>query len=248
MVLSCKMCFCAITLGIVRFGDISTFSVVGKWMIKVFLLISFILALLNTAWIVPRMFVGASSAVSLELYAIFEILISYVPNNILSPILEFNSVHIIFIGIMFGIAMLVMGHKADPLTELMDELNTVAVLTNGCIDRFIPIYVGMMVFALIASGQIAVLSGFLQLFVMVVIGELATLIGYTLYLCLKLKVPVRSYVKLGLPTEALTIIISLNAIFEFLTVAVNGYCLQSQVVLLGHSFGKLDLDRLRGNN
>ena len=50
------------------------------------------------------------------------------------------------------------------------------------------------------------------------------------------------------PTEALTIIISLNAIFEFLTVAVNGYCLQSQVVLLGHSFGKLDLDRLRGNN
>ena len=40
-------------------------------------------------------------------------------------------------------------------------------------------------------------------------------------------------------------IISVNAIFEFLTVAVNNYCLQSQIVLLGNSFGKLDRDRLR---
>lgn len=353
-VMATIMCFCAITLGIVRFGDISTFSTVGKRMIKTFLLVSFVLALLNTAWIVPRMFVGSSSGVSLELYALFEILISYVPSNILSPILEFNSVHIIFIGIMFGIAMLVMGHKADQLTELIDEVNTVAVLTNGYLDRFIPLYVGMMVFTLITSGQITVLSGFFQLFAMVIIGELATLAGYTLYLCAKLKVPVKTYLRkelpafmialssaspgaafttaistmlgplgvdasfaafaynlggvlfrpgycivftscslfmarlygievtwswllaafllsfilsaatppvvggrtvcfsilfsqLGLPTEALTLVISLNAIFEFLTVAVNGYCLQSQIVLLANSLDKLDLNCLRAS-
>lgn len=352
-VMATLMCFCAITLGIVRFGDISTFSAVGKKMIKVFLLVSLALALFNTAWIVPWMFVGSSSGVSLELYSIFEILLSYVPNNILSPILEFNSAHIIFIGIMFGIAMLVMGHKADHLTELMDEVNTVAVLTNGYMDRFIPVYVGMMAFALITSGQITVLSGFFQLLAMVVLGELVTLLGYTLYLCFRLKVPVRSFFRkqlpafmiglssasagaefntalttmigalgvdadfaafaynlggilfrpgycivftscslfmaslygvevtwswllaafllsfilsvatppvlggatvcfsilfsqLGLPTEALTLVISLNAVFEFLTVAVNGYCLRSQIVLLADSFDKLDVDRLRG--
>ena len=52
--------------------------------------------------------------------------------------------------------------------------------------------------------------------------------------------------QLGLPTEALTLVISLNAVFEFLTVAVNGYCLRSQIVLLADSFDKLDVDRLRG--
>ena len=351
-VMATIMCFCAIALGIVRFGDISTFSAVGKRMIKVFLLVSLALALMNTAWIVPKMLVGSSSGMSLELYSIFDIIISFVPSNILSPILEFNSAHIIVVGIMFGIAMLVMGHKADPLTELMDEVNTVAVLTNGYINRYIPVYVALMAFGLIASGQIAVLSGFFQLLAMIVIGELVTLAGYTLYLCLKLKVSVKTYIRkqlpafmialssassgaafttaintmigplgvdvsfasfaynlggilfrpgycivftscslfmagvygievtwswllaafllsfilsiatppvlggttvcfsilfsqLGLPTEALTLVISLNAIFEFLTVAVNGYCLQSQVVLLGHSFDKLDLERLR---
>lgn len=351
-VMATIMCFCAIALGIVRFGDISTFSAVGKRMIKVFLLVSLALALLNTAWIVPGMIVGSSSQISLELYSVFDILISFVPSNILSPILEFNSVHIIVIGIMFGIAMLVMGHKADMLTELFDEVNTVAVLTNGYIDRFIPVYVGLTAFGLIASGQIAALSGFVQLFAMVVAGELAILAGYTLYLCLKLRVSLKTFVRkqlpafmialssasagaaftnsvttligplgvdasfasfaynlggilfrpgycvvftsctlfmagmygvevtwswilaafllsfilsvatppvmggttvcfsilfsqLGLPTEALTLVISLNAIFEFLTVAVNGYCLRSQVVLLGNTFDKLDPDRLR---
>ena len=45
--------------------------------------------------------------------------------------------------------------------------------------------------------------------------------------------------------DALAMIISVNAIFEFLTVAVNNYCLQSQIVLLGNKLGKLDHARLR---
>ena len=39
--------------------------------------------------------------------------------------------------------------------------------------------------------------------------------------------------------------ISVNAVFEFLTVAVNNYCLQSQIVLLGNSLDKLDVKKLR---
>ncbi len=51
--------------------------------------------------------------------------------------------------------------------------------------------------------------------------------------------------QLGIRAEALSVIISVNAVLEFLTVAVNNYCLQSQVVLLGNRFGKLDCERLR---
>ena len=51
--------------------------------------------------------------------------------------------------------------------------------------------------------------------------------------------------QLGLQSGALAIIISINAILEFLTVAVNNYCLQSQIVLLGSSLGTLDAERLR---
>ena len=40
-------------------------------------------------------------------------------------------------------------------------------------------------------------------------------------------------------------IISINAFLEFMTVAVNNYCLQSQIVLLGNSIGELDVEKLR---
>ena len=352
-VMATIMCFGAITLGIVRLGDISTFSNIGRRMIRSFLLVAFILTLLNTAWMVPGMTFGMTSQMSIDFYDFFDILIDFVPNNILSPILEFNSVHIIIIGVMFGIVMLKMGQKADPLTEIFDEVNTVAILSNSSLNHFISIYVGLMVCGLIMSGQLAVIARFWKLLLIIVAGEGATLIAYTLVVCIKLKVSVRTYLhkllppfmislssanvgaafvttidtligplgvdadfaplaynlgsilfrpgycivftasslfmadmygvqvtwawllaafllsfilsvatppvlggttvcfsilfsQLGIKAEALAMIISVNAIFEFLTVAVNNYCLQSQIVLLGNGFGKLDRERLRG--
>ena len=351
-VMATLMCFGAIVLGIVRLGDISTFSNIGRRMIRSFLIVAFFLTLLNTAWMVPGMTFGMESQVSIDFYDFFDILIGFVPNNILSPMLEFNSVHIIIIGVMFGIVMLKMGQKADPLTEIFDEVNTVAILSNSSLNHFISAYVGLMVCGLIMSGQLAVLARFWKLFLIVVAGECAVLIAYTLVVCIRLKVSPRRYLQkllpsfmislssanvgaafvttidtligdlgvdadfaplsynlgtilfrpgycivftacslftadmygievtwawlfaafllsfilsvatppvlggttvcfsilfsqLGIRAEALAMIISVNAIFEFLTVAVNNYCLQSQIVLLGNNFGKLDHDRLR---
>jgi DAACS family dicarboxylate/amino acid:cation (Na+ or H+) symporter len=51
--------------------------------------------------------------------------------------------------------------------------------------------------------------------------------------------------QLGLKSEALAVIISINAFFEFLTVAVNNYSLQSQIVLNANSIGELDTEKLR---
>ena len=351
-VMATLMCFGSVTLGIVRLGDISTFSRVGKKTISVFLLVAFFLTLLNIIWMVPGLTFGQSSSMSINFFDFFDILISFVPNNILSPILEFNSVHIIIIGMMFGIAMLHMSQKADRLTEIFDEVNTVAILSNSYLNRFIPIYVGLMVCGQILSNQIPMMSGFLKLLLMVAGAEFVTIAIYTAIICIRLKVSVKHYVQklmpsfmislssanvgaafsttidtligplgvdvnyaplaynlgsilfrpgyciiftacsifsaglsgievtwswllatfllsfilsvatpqviggttvcfsilfsqLGLQAETLAVIISVNAFFEFLTVAVNNYCLQSQIVLLSKSLNKLDRNRLR---
>ena len=351
-VMATVMCFGAVCLGIVKLGDISTFSTIGRRMIRGFLLVAFLLTLVNTAWMTPGMTFGMSSRVSIDFFDFYDILIGFVPNNILSPILSFNSVHIIIIAVMFGVTMLKMGQKADRLTEVFDEVNTVAILSNSSLNHFISAYVGLMVCQMIASGQLAVISGFWKLLLIVVAGEAVTLLAYTLVVCIRLKVSVRRYLKkllpsfmislssanvgaafvttidtligplgvdedfaplaynlggilfrpgycivftacslftanlygievtwawllaafllsfilsvatppviggttvcfsilfsqLGIRADALAIIISVNAIFEFLTVAVNNFCLQSQIVLLGNKFGKLDHARLR---
>ena len=351
-VMATLMCFAAIALGIVRLGDISTFSTVGKKMIRSFLTVAFFLTMLCTAFMMPEIRSGHAANMSINFFDFFDILISFVPNNILSPILEFNSVHIIIVGIMFGVAMLHMGQKADSLTEIFDEINIVAILSNSYLNRFIPAYVGLMICGQILTGSYAVLSGYLKLLGMVVIADFLTLFAYTAFVCIRLRVGMRTYIhktlpsflialssasvgavfmpaidaligplgvdtdfaplaynlgsilfrpgycivftasslftasmygvevtwswvaaafllsfilsvatppvmggttvcfsilfsQLGLNQQALAIIISINAVFEFLTVAVNNYCLQSQIVLLGNSIGELDIDKLR---
>ena len=321
-------------------------------MIRSFLQVALVLTLVNTAWLVPGMTFGLSSGMSLDFYDFWELLIDFVPNNILSPILEFNSVHIIIIGVMFGIAMLKMGRKADRLTEIFDEVNTVAILSNSYLNRFIDIYVGLMVCTQVLTASASLILDYAKLILVVAAGEAVTLFVYTLVVCIKLKVNVRTFVhkllpafmislssasagaafvttidtligdlgvddnfaplsynlgcilfrpgycivftacslftanlvgiqvtwawivaafllsfilsvatppviggttvcfsilfsQLGIRAEALSIIISINAILEFLTVAVNNYCLQCQIALLGNSLNKIDLSRLR---
>ena len=351
-VMATLMCFGSIALGIVRLGDISTFSTVGKKMIHSFLMVAFILTLINTAWLVPGMKFGFSNKMAIDFYDFWKIIIDFVPNNILSPILEFNSVHIVIIGAMFGIAMLKMGRKADRLTEIFDEANTVAVLSNTYLNRFIPIYVGLMICSQILSDQRSLIQSYSKLILIVAIGEAVTIIVYTLVVCRRLKVGIRIFMRkllpafmislssasvgaafsttidtmigdlgvddsfaplaynlggilfrpgycivftacslftanlvgievtwawllaafllsfilsvatppviggttvcfsilfsqLGINAQSLSIIISINAILEFLTVAVNNYCLQCQITLLGNSLGKVNLERLR---
>jgi len=351
-VMATLMCFGAVTLGIVRMGDVSTFSTVGRKMIRSFLLVSLVLTLLNTAWLVPGMRFGMSADISLNLYDFWSLMMTFIPNNILSPILEFNSVHIIIIACMFGVAMLKMGKKATRLTEVFDQVNTVAILSNGYLNRFIPTYVGLMICSQILSNRSELIYSFAQLIVIVAIGEAVTLIIYTLVVCLRFKMNAFIFIKklssaflisfttasvgaaffttidtligklgvddnfaplaynlggilfrpgycivftacslftayyvgiqvtwtwvfaafflsfilsvatppviggttvcfsilfsqLGIGTESLAVIISINAVLEFLTVAVNNYCLQCQITLLAQSFDKLNLETLR---
>ncbi|MBR0400864.1 MAG: cation:dicarboxylase symporter family transporter [Mogibacterium sp.] len=351
-VMATILCFAAIVLGIVRLGDISTFSTVGKKMIRSFLAAALLLTMLSTACMIPGQSFGSSAKMSINFLDFFDILISFVPNNILSPILEFNSVHIIIVGIMFGVSMLHMGQKADNLTEIVDEVNIVAIVSNSYLNRFIPAYVGLMVCGQYLSGANENLAGLLKLVLMVMAADLITLAAYTAFICFRLRVSARTYIhkllpsfiislssanvgaaftttidtligplglgldygplaynlgsilfrpgycivftacsiftagmygvevtwswvvaafmlsfilsvatppvmggttvcfsilfsQLGLNSQALAMIISINAFFEFMTVAVNNYCLQSQIVLLGNSIGELDADRLR---
>lgn len=45
--------------------------------------------------------------------------------------------------------------------------------------------------------------------------------------------------QLGLPHSALAVLLTINALLDFFTVAVNGYCLQTEMLVSAHKAGKL---------
>lgn len=53
------------------------------------------------------------------------------------------------------------------------------------------------------------------------------------------------FIQLGIPSEAVAVVITLNVILEFVTTAVNLFCLQTELVELSGSLKVLDTDCLR---
>lgn len=114
----------------------------------------------------------AGSSLELALSTVYEIIIGFLPGNLVGAFLNFNSVHIMLIGCMFGFSLLAMGQKADVMVRFFDEANTVAILTNNFLNKFIAIYAGFKLFTIIAASDFVSLLQAGRMVVCVVIAQL----------------------------------------------------------------------------
>ena len=55
------------------------------------------------------------------------------------------------------------------------------------------------------------------------------------------------FTQLGIPAEAVAVVIALNVILEFVTTAVNVFCLQTELVELSGNLNYLDEEKLRNS-
>ena len=195
-VMAAPMCFFAIVLGIVGVGDLSSFGDMAKKMAGCLAILSVLIALLAMLSASTQLLFGDSAFQTSGMSKLFEILLSFVPTNILSPMLNFNSVQIILVGVMFGASLLAMGQKADNAVELLDTLNSAAVTCNVVyLNRFIPCYVALTVMGIIGSRQFSVGPGFLRLAADVLISELLILSFSAAAVCIRLRIPLRILMK-----------------------------------------------------
>ena len=193
-VMAAPMCFFAIVLGIVRMGDISSVGNVAKKMMGRLALIALPMALLGALIASSQLFFGSGMFLGSGLRKLFDILLSFVPTNILSPLLNFNSVQIIIVGVMLGASLLALGQKGDNVVELLDTLNSAAVICNAVyLNRFIPCYVALTVMGIIGARELAVAPGFLRLATGVLIGELLILTFYAAAVFIRLHIPLRVF-------------------------------------------------------
>ncbi|MBO4914974.1 MAG: cation:dicarboxylase symporter family transporter [Oscillospiraceae bacterium] len=191
-VMAAPMCFFAIVLGIVRMGNLSAVGSVAKRMAVRIVFTALIVSFFGALAASSQLYFGAGAGRFSSLSALWEIVTGFVPTNILSPMLEFNSVQIIIVGIMFGASMLAMGQKAESAIELFDTLNSVSVTCNVCyLNRFIPFYVALTMMGIICAGRLSVAPGLLRLLLDILIGEMIILMYFVASVCIRLRIPLR---------------------------------------------------------
>ena len=138
-----------------------------------------------------------STAISVK--ALYDILMGFFPTGLVAPFLNFNSIQILIIGVMFGFAFLAMGEKGQKVIELFDSCNLAAILTNNFLNAFVPVYVAISMFTSIVNADFAALGSVPMILLYVVAGFLLLIGFYTVIICVKQKMTPRDVVKHFMP-------------------------------------------------
>lgn len=199
-VMAVLMTMFAITLSIVHVGDMSSAGVMGGRMLRRFFGLSALSVIVLTAPILPFFKYVSGGEYSIAAKSLYDVFIGFIPTNLVSPFLNFNSVHIMVIGAMFGFSLLVMGQKGETLTEVFDECNIVAILTNNFLNKFISVYVALNVFSIITTSNFRDLAGAGKMVGAILIAVLVLFAAFIVYGLIKTKMKPGEFFKFLMPT------------------------------------------------
>ena len=169
------MVFLSVAWGIYGIGDTATFGRIGKRMISHFLLGSFLISTICTVLSLPffslRFAVGGGSFSQLD--SLFQMILDFVPPDIVSPFLNGNSMQIITMAIAVGLALLILGKQTEVVAQTIEQINYIIQLLMELISKLVPSFIFIVLVQMIWSNTISsVLSAWKPVLVFVVIGSL----------------------------------------------------------------------------
>lgn len=153
------MIFLSVVLGIVNIGDAATLGKLGKRMIFAFVGITALLAAIavGVSALFYRLPLAPVSGGSSQAKALSELLVDLFPQSIVGPFASGNTLQVIVLALLVGIAMLLLGSRVAGVVKLLEELSFIVQKLMGGLSRVMPVYVFLALCKLIWNGS---LSGF----------------------------------------------------------------------------------------
>lgn len=197
------MMFLSLMWGIYSIGDLATLGSLGKGLLGRYIGRIFFSLVICAA--VSALFFRIAPNFNAEVDNLFDPAFSFIlgifPSNIVTPFSEGNVLQVIFLAVIFGIALLVLNKKVPDCVKIVGQLNSIVQLIMEWITRLLPIFIFISVLNLSFKISGAELASLWQLFanigICVVILLLLMLIGFSV----RLRVGIGTLVKKLLPTS-----------------------------------------------
>ena len=240
--ISSPMIFFAIIWGIYSIGDASTFNVLGKKLAGRYIVFTFALTTITAIASIPFFsFIGGGSVDFSSFSDVFEMIIGAVPSNIFTPFAEGNTLQILFLGITIGIAMIFIGEKTQNVAVIAEQIYYLVQVIMNFIRRLVPFFVFGNILDIILLDEISTTATSWKFILVNIIGIALIIIIYILLVCIKLRVPVKVFVKKALPTFIIgfTTASSAAAFSENLDTCINKYGIKKNLANFGLPFGQV---------
>ena len=136
---------------------------------------------------------------------ILDLVYNIVPTNIFEPFINGNSLQIIFIALIFGIAMLMLSSKVSSIFSIVEQLSALVQTVMGVVLEALPVALFVIFSNMIVSGAISDFIGSYKMILIIVLLVAVYLCAMVLWISLRQKLSPVLLVKKIFPTFLITL-------------------------------------------
>ena len=240
--ISGPMIFLATVWGIYSIGDISAFSEIGKKLMgRLFLFLALLTVIIGCASIpVFNLRMGEAQAQS-GFSSVFEMILDIVPGNILLPFTEGNTLQILFLGIVMGMAMIIIDEKTQTVALFAEQLNYIVQLIMAFISKLVPFFVFGSLLDIIVNDKLQEISVSYKLFAVNLAACLLLFAFHAAFVCIREKVSPGVYLQKAMKTFIIcfTTASSAAAFSTSLETCKKGYGIDASLTNFGVPFAQI---------
>lgn len=232
--------FLSVTWGIYSIGDTATLGKIGKRMISRFLIITFLSTSLVCCFYMLFFTVSDTASGSLAFFELYTMILNIIPSNLIKPFVEGNPIQVIFIAVLFGLSMLILGSKTSQVAALVDQINLIIMLIMKGVTALIPFFVFCSIFIMILNNNFSLLIKTYKLFILLTASCFFIMAAYTCIVSLRKKINPLLLTNKLFPTFIITITTASSATAYSTNVdtCINRLGIDPKVVHLGLPLGQ----------
>jgi len=236
------MIFFSVVWGICGIGDMATLSRLGKRMIGRMLFVMTFLPTLFALCILPVFhFQSGSVKGDMDLSQPFSMILGIIPDNMITPFTEGNFLRIIFIAVMVGIALLVLGNKTSLIVSFIEQGNSLVQYILEVICSAISIVIFISLYNMVMNDSFSVLLKAYKAPVFILLGCLFAIMIYLCSVCISMKVKPGVFIKKVMPSFliGLTTASSSAAMTTTMETCENQLGIHQKIVNFGIPLGQI---------
>ncbi|MBR6089986.1 MAG: cation:dicarboxylase symporter family transporter [Anaerolineaceae bacterium] len=183
------MIFLSILWSICSIGDTATFSILGKKLMIKFMLylviVTAIAGLLSMPFFSLNRGVTDELAGSRNFSVLYLMTLDIIPNNLFTPFTNGNTLQVLFLGILFGVFMLVFRESTGAVTVLVEQLNTIVNGIMTFLSSLIPFFIFGSLCTIIAASEFSALAIGAKFFFISLAGCVFNALLHTAVTCIR---------------------------------------------------------------
>lgn len=154
---SVPLIFFSILCSICSMGNLETLGKIGSKTLITIMLYTLLASGFITVWGCMFYYVEWGSGSASGYSQILELIYDIIPSNLFEPFVTGNSLQLIFVSIMLGLAMLVLASRVSYVFRIVEQLNAIAQTMISGLASALPILIFALFTSMILSGQLLVI-------------------------------------------------------------------------------------------